>query len=121
MHFPENAGIRKTLPSRVTFITLFQPSLFGKAPIEIPHGDLDGKRTEKFESQLLRAFSFFLNEQTTPRALWNTHHMVQSQAKNRPMQRPQVSQSPTFCMVSEICINEVVFVFTRVFFDVNAG
>ena len=77
----------------------FQPSLLGEPPIEMHLADSDSKRTEKFESQLLRAFSFFLNEQTTPRALWNTHHMVQSQAKNRPMQRPGMMQSPTFCMV----------------------
>ena len=62
------------------------------------------KRMDFIYNQLLNAFSFYLNEQTTPRALWNTHHVVQTQAKARQIQRPQMPQSATFCMVGTIWI-----------------
>ncbi len=60
------------------------------------------KRMDFIYNQLLNAFSFYLNEQTTPRALWNTHHVVQTQAKARQIQRPQMPQSATFCMVGTL-------------------
>ena len=83
----------------VNFVSFLKTPLLDVAPAAAPALIRNTQRKELFEQQLLKAFSFFLNEQTTPRALWNTHHMVQSQAKNRPFERPQMMQSPTFCAV----------------------
>ena len=89
----------------MNLLYFLQTSLFGDASVA-PTLSRNTQRKDLFEQQLLKAFSFFLNEQTTPRALWNTHHMVQSQAKTRPIQRPHMMQSPTFCAVSQAIQSE---------------
>ncbi len=57
-------------------------------------------RRERLQEQLLKAFSFHLNEQTTSKALWNMLHTLQQSARNRVFTRPIAAQSSTFCMVS---------------------